>query len=286
MAPHHAPHVRAREQKEADARHEQWLNSADDWGTPEEWPPDEPIERPYISPEKEKAINIQSAITWNHFKPNKDFVFTEGSYDLPLAGIKTVLEPLDLWDVANTEEVALEDSGRDKSAFFIIRAFIHWRILKKWNITLLTPSFEVLKKLEAGCGPFRLMDLPRELRDNIYEYMGEDLIIDEEGDDPIQFFQLTKFRRTREVVHTFAHSIMKEPASLLQLTTVCQEFREHFTEMYFARNAFELPGDCWIDALAELAKIAQELGMWRVKQMRCLRVNIQWYKGMTAPVFV
>ena len=282
MAPHHAPHVRAREQNEADARHQEWLEDPNEWGDPDAWPPNEHIERPYISPQKEKAIYIQSAITRNDFTANKDFVFTEGNYDLPLAGIRSILEPLDLWDVAQTE--ILEDTWKDKRAFYIIQAFIHKRFLKEWNITLLTPSHEVLRRLRAGCKPFRLMDLPRELRDNIYEYMGDDLMVDKK-DGPValedglpgtywNFLSYTKMvKRYSKRRRILGHS-------LNELASVCREFRYAFTKLYFGRNAFSFGSvSRHHDEDVDFEEIVQHLGLWRLVHLRDLRVTKQGRTG-------
>ncbi|KAI5366522.1 hypothetical protein Slin15195_G080440 [Septoria linicola] len=290
MAPHHAPHMRAKQKAidDAAAQSNGW-SSSDAWadsaymGTQHRQPVP-------IDSRTANALAVQEAILWQNGRglpADRKLVFMEGNYDLPLARVKSVLEPLELWDVACRAAVTDEDSSKDKNALYILHHFVDRHFCQKWDISLYSSSFEILKKVEAGCKPFRLMDLPQEVVETIGEYIGASLI-DSTKDKPMkiynaiaggaQYFESHKVRSTKTASPPF------KSRSVHSLVSVSRDLRDTFTKAYFAENHFALNYRCSVwepqcDNISNMLEMVTDLGMKYLKHVRSFQVAVGLQKG-------
>ena len=211
-------------------------------------------------------------IRHRHCNPPAEYVIRpelqvfEANYDEILPVLQRLLEEAGLWARVKHDRPAyihMSEGKKDKFerddtwAVNIILMYIRPSLIDRLPIPRPVTAAQLLRRLETQCKPFRLMDLPRELRDAVYEYMVEDSheVLDE-----------SHSRRGSDY-----SGVLREP-QIRMLCAVSQEFREAVSREHYGNNYFEL----WNLPLSYLHIWASFVGMQNLRHIRSLNMRMQW----------
>ncbi|KAK5721807.1 hypothetical protein LTR15_006399 [Elasticomyces elasticus] len=198
--------------------------------------------------------------------------FFEGNFDTAMLAVRKVLEPRGLWVRATskrlpylklTEAQAYKVTREGYCINGIIIQHISPLLDSMRFLELPVTPRALLGRLEAPCRPFRFLDLPRELRDKVYE----DLLVCDFAIDEIDD----------------SHRL-ERPTEMRVLSASSSQLRQESAEMYYGRNHIrlgcEMADGSWTRCnLMLVRKWADIVGMVNIRYLQHLEIYLGLYKG-------
>ncbi|KAK5707236.1 hypothetical protein LTR17_020869 [Elasticomyces elasticus] len=194
--------------------------------------------------------------------------FIEGNFDAAMLAVRKVLEPRGLWVRATrkrlpylklTEEQAYKVTRQEYWVNGIIIQHISLLLDTMRYLELPVTPHVLLGRLEKLCKPFRLLDLPRELRDKIYEQL---------------------LPQGRSIWELDTGLNLRRPRVMRTLSASCSQLRAECAAFYYGRNQIELMDQyCYGGQLYDVQRWADAVGMANLRHLRHLTVWFAYYKG-------
>ncbi|KJY00199.1 hypothetical protein TI39_contig339g00004 [Zymoseptoria brevis] len=178
--------------------------------------------------------------------------------------------------------------------------FICGSILDRWTLERPINGPRLLNLLETtACKPFRLVDLPRELRDKVYdrfgfstpaiqkltanprEWLGDSAEPRLEPDDRYDFWpkmneEWKAYMSWAKTCRLWENEAFRWDGAFVRLSLVSQEFRNAAVERYFAGSKLHIDTGGRLDPLLGWA---DKVGMNKLRHLRYMHVGINWYSG-------
>jgi hypothetical protein len=185
--------------------------------------------------------------------------------------------------------------------------FICDSILERWNIARPIDGPRLLKFLKnTACQPFRLLDLPQELRDHVHDHLDfstpayhilnaydsyperpsrlepDDQVVDRRCSSGPRHWnrpmmrQYNSWAQTRPAANLSSTLLFRRDRSFHILSLVSREFREISVKRYFGRSTFTI--NLTRCGLYVLEDWVNEVGKDKLRHVRHMHVRIDWRK--------
>ncbi|SMY24442.1 unnamed protein product [Zymoseptoria tritici ST99CH_1A5] len=238
------------------------------------------------------------------------YQFQEGDFGTAFQALRRLLRSLGLWEVMTTGLTPFSEDGNqeEKDEREVLEAwavnhtlpFICGSILDRWTLERPVNGPRLLNFLETtACKPFRLVDLPRELRDKVYDRFGfstpaiqkltanpREWLEDSaeprlEPDDRYDFWpKMSKewkaYMSWAKTCRLWENEAFRWDSAFVRLSLVSQEFRNAAVERYFAGSKLHIDTGRRLDPLLGWA---DKVGMNKLRHLRYMHVGINWYRG-------
>lgn len=201
----------------------------------------------------------------------------EGNFDEWLDIISSVLTKLGIWNSeAKHTKVSQDQAVRfmddDSWAVSIMLMHVNPYFLARLQISPQVYSCELLSKLARAARPFRLGDLPTELRMRVYECM---VPVDRQYDEMTRHYTHTPCWEgdTRFVTRD---SVTRRLATIRNLCGVSQEFRKQVSRIHYSRNSF-ISGDDDGQGSELVAKWAKTVGECNLRHLCDVQLTFHYH---------
>ena len=214
----------------------------------------------------------------------------EGNFLEWLKMIESVLRSFGLWCLVRyprkpyirlNQEQEAEFERDDTWAVNIMLQYVNSIYLARQPIEKPITGYDLLRKLEVGAKPFRLMDLPRELRDKIYEFEVAEI----PAHDDTSYCMYPAFVNAATL--DWDSTPFADPVP--SLLHVSRQVREESAKTYYERNLFRfyyytICSD--VSPLDVVAKWANLVEPQHRKYVRAATLFVYWYKDQHTTIEV
>lgn len=178
---------------------------------------------------------------------SRPYQFYEGNLIAVMPRVQDRLEELELLTYVMGHASQRSDSETwydDTTAIKVILPYVSQDILRRWRPAYPITASNLMALLITACQPFRFIDLPRDIRNLVYEhlvgYNGD--IVEPAGwvaIDHSPFYKMSKVTRpyyVDEVDGTGRR--VKRPSKMRNLSAVSTQIRNEALKIYYSRNRF------------------------------------------------
>lgn len=231
-------------------------------------------------------------------------LLNDHNFDQWIQSMQKLLEKLGLWiyvkspwlaklDIGDDWEEELEE--KDVWATNILLNHIDEATLARYNLPRPITAPQLIERLAKGPEPFRLLDLPRELRDRIYEFALVEAPIDVPDKTALKTLKKSTAKKgekatdaaSRRRCHEGLGAVEFDRPTLMNqppLLSVSRQIREECDPIHWGQNAWRVhltvksvyplwdPYFCRHSFLAWIKK----MGMHRLRHLRDLEVVTDW----------
>ncbi|KAK5699534.1 hypothetical protein LTR97_005662 [Elasticomyces elasticus] len=205
---------------------------------------------------------------WRTSLVERSHQFFEGNFEAAMESLRSVLEPKGLWLRATRPRLhhakltQVQEEKIERAEFWttgIIIQHMSPKLALMRTIELPITAYVLLGRIKGACKPFRLFDLPREVRDKVYG-------------------QLLPQRRSIWELDTKLN--LNRPRVMKIMSATSSQLRKECAEFYYSQNHIELMDEwCYGNQLDDVQRWADAVGMANLRHLRHLTVCFAYYKG-------